>query len=37
VAAGRCLLFVLSSCPVLNTVTMVVQTTGGVSFLVGQS
>jgi len=32
-----CTLFVLSSCPVLNTAVSVVQTAGGVSFLVVQS
>jgi len=39
VAAGEggYLPFVLSSCPVLNTAASVVQTAGGVSFLVVQS
>jgi len=38
VAAGRGYLpFVLSSCPVLNTAATVVQTAGGVGFLVVQS
>jgi len=39
VAAGEggYLPFVLSSCPVLNTAALVVQTAGGVSFFVVQS
>ena len=32
-----CTLFILSSCPVLNTAVPVVQTAGGVGFLVVQS